>query len=97
MGADVSYSYDRTAAESPANVLRNTGRALHTIDRDLGHTEASLKGLLSQLTMMSRSTHDKNVRANYESVLDLKTRFERLHKEAKNLAELFDEGSREYR
>jgi formiminotetrahydrofolate cyclodeaminase len=97
MGADVSYSYDRTAAESPANVLRNTGRALHTIERDLGHTEASLKGLLNQLTMMARSTHDKNVKANYESVLDLKTRFEKLHKEAKNLAELFDEGSREYR
>ena len=91
------YTYDRTAAESPANVLRNTGRALHTIDRDLGHTEASLKGLLNQLTMMVRSTHDKNVRANYEMVRDITGRFEQLHKDAKNLAVLFDEGSREYR
>ena len=97
MGADVSYSYDRTAAESPANVLRNTGRALHTIDRDLGHSEASLKGLLNQLTMVARSTHDKNVQANYKMVLDLKERFEAFHKETKHLAGLFDEGSREYR
>ena len=93
----MSYSYDRTAAESPANVLRNTGRALHTIDRDLGHSEASLKGLLNQLTMMVRSTHDKNVRSNYEMVRDITGRFEQLHKDAKNLAVLFDEGSREYR
>jgi len=91
------YSYDRTATESPANVLRNTGRALHTVERDLGHTEASLKGLLNQLTMMARSTHDKNVHANFERVKELKSRFEKLHKDAKELASLFDEGSREYK
>lgn len=91
------YSYDRTAADAPANVLKNTGRALHNIERELGRSEASLKGLLSQLTMMARSTHDKNVQANYKMVLDLKERFEAFHKETKHLAGLFDEGSKEYR
>jgi hypothetical protein len=91
------YSYDRRAAEAPANILKNTGRALHTVEHELGRTEASLKGLLNQLTLMSRSTHDKNVQANFKTVHDLKEQFEKFHKEARNLAELFDNESRKYR
>ena len=90
-------TYDRRqAADSPANVLKNTARALHTVDHDLVRAEAAVKGLHSQLAMMARSTHDRHVQDNFKRVTALKERFEKFHKEAKALASEFDLGSKDY-
>lgn len=89
--------YDRRAAGTPVNRLREAENYLHQGARDIERTEAIIKGLYSELALVARHTHDKAQRANFDYVQELKERTEKMLKDLRVLAEAYNEATREFR
>jgi hypothetical protein len=90
--------YDRRSASgTPVNRLREAGTYLHQAEREIERTSSIIKGLYGELQLVARHTHDKNIRANFDYVQDLKERTEKTVKDLKQLMDLYDEAAHEFR
>jgi len=90
-------NYDRRSSGTPVNRLREAGTYLRQAEREIERSASIIKGLYGELQLVARHTHDKNMRANFDYVQDLKERSDKIVKDLKTLADLYDEAAHEFR
>ncbi len=90
-------SYDRRAAGTPVNRIRESEQTLRAANREVERSLSTISGVYSELLTMARHTHDKAVKQNFDYVQELYERTEKMHKDLKTLADAYDEAAREYR
>ena len=64
------YSYDRQADQGPASRLKNVEPAILTAEREIEKAKGILHGLVREMEMTARHTHDATIQHNFKAIED---------------------------
>lgn len=65
---DGPYSYDRTADTGPASRLKNVAPPIKAAEREIEKSKGILHGLVREMEMVARHTHNQTIQHNYKAV-----------------------------
>ena len=72
----MGYTYDRTADTGPASRLKNVEPAVRQAEREIEKAKAIIHGLVHELELTAKHTHDKTIQENFKRVQDLSKRMD---------------------
>jgi len=70
------YSYDRRADTGPASRLKNVEPPIKAAEREIEKSKGILHGLVRELEMVAKHTHDQNITKNYHAILAFRDRLD---------------------
>ncbi len=70
------YSYDRQADTGPASRLKNVEPPIKAAEREIEKSKGILHGLVRELEMVAKHTHDPTVQNNFKHIQDFSERLE---------------------
>lgn len=91
------YSYDRTADTGPASRLKNVAPHVRTAERELERAQSILHGLVREMEMVAKHTHDRTIRHNFEVIAGLSSRLDEIDKGMDKFVDDLEHFLRSYR
>lgn len=70
------YAYGRTADQGPASRLKNVEPNVKAAEREIEKAKGILHGLVREMEMVAKHTHDQTIQHNFKAVSDFAKRMD---------------------
>lgn len=74
-------SYDRRADTGPASRLKNVEPPIKAAERKIERSKGILHGLVREMEMVAKHTHDPTIQKNFKAVSEFATRLDGIDQE----------------